>query len=238
MHSHSGEFCSHAQGTLRQVVEAAVEKGFTHYGLSEHMPRFRTQDLYPEEQHLSVKDLMRIFDAYVLEARKLQEEFKDRIKLLVGMESEFIYPEMAEDIQRLRNSYQLDYIVGSVHHVCNGMPMDFDLPGYEKCIEKSGSEEDMFCDYFDAQYTLMAHIQPEIIGHFDLCRLGRPLMTTFSEKVWSKIKRNIDYGISYGALFEINASAYKIGLSDAYPVRNILRVCIHCCGIQLKHHSI
>lgn len=49
IHSHSGEFCHHATGDLESVVEAAIQKGFIIYGLSEHMPRYRTCDLYPEE---------------------------------------------------------------------------------------------------------------------------------------------------------------------------------------------
>lgn len=50
-HSHSGEFCRHAKGSLSSVVAAAVAKGFKTYGLSEHMPRSRKEDLYPEEVH-------------------------------------------------------------------------------------------------------------------------------------------------------------------------------------------
>jgi len=48
-HSHSGQFCAHAKGTLEEVVQAAIKKGFTTFGLSEHVPRYRDQDLYPEE---------------------------------------------------------------------------------------------------------------------------------------------------------------------------------------------
>ena len=53
LHSHSGEFCLHAHGTLEQVVLKAIEKGFKCLGLSEHMPRTRQKDLYPEEVRLS-----------------------------------------------------------------------------------------------------------------------------------------------------------------------------------------
>ena len=49
LHSHSGEFCLHAVGDLEDVVLSAIKKGFLVYGLSEHMPRYRSQDLYPEE---------------------------------------------------------------------------------------------------------------------------------------------------------------------------------------------
>ena len=48
-HSHSGQFCKHAFSTLEEVVLRAIEVGFTHYGLSEHMPRYQPEDLYDEE---------------------------------------------------------------------------------------------------------------------------------------------------------------------------------------------
>lgn len=48
-HSHSGQFCKHASGTLEQVIEEAIKQGFEVYGLTEHVPRYRVEDLYPEE---------------------------------------------------------------------------------------------------------------------------------------------------------------------------------------------
>jgi len=34
---------------LNQMVQRAIEVGFTHFGLSEHMPRYREEDLYKWE---------------------------------------------------------------------------------------------------------------------------------------------------------------------------------------------
>lgn len=48
-HSHSGQFCRHAKDTLEDVVKEAIKQGFTTFGLSEHAPRYREQDLFPEE---------------------------------------------------------------------------------------------------------------------------------------------------------------------------------------------
>jgi HisJ family histidinol phosphate phosphatase len=48
-HSHSGQFCKHASGTLEDVVLEAINQGFELYGLTEHVPRYREADLYPEE---------------------------------------------------------------------------------------------------------------------------------------------------------------------------------------------
>lgn len=48
-HSHSGQFCKHASGSLEEVVQEAIRQKFIVFGLTEHVPRYRLQDLYPEE---------------------------------------------------------------------------------------------------------------------------------------------------------------------------------------------
>lgn len=50
MHSHSGQFCpGHAKDQLEDIIERAIALGFTTMGLTEHMPRYNLEDLYPEE---------------------------------------------------------------------------------------------------------------------------------------------------------------------------------------------
>lgn len=53
-HSHSGQFCKHASGSLEEVVLEAIRQQFQLYGLTEHVPRYRLVDLYPEEVYLSL----------------------------------------------------------------------------------------------------------------------------------------------------------------------------------------
>jgi histidinol-phosphatase (PHP family) len=55
-HSHSGQFCQHATGMLEEIVQEAIKKKFIVYGLSEHSPRYRVEDLYPEEVNHEYKN--------------------------------------------------------------------------------------------------------------------------------------------------------------------------------------
>lgn len=59
-HSHSGQFCKHATGTLEEVVLEAIKQGFELYGLTEHVPRYREVDLYPEEVGTITEDYLHI----------------------------------------------------------------------------------------------------------------------------------------------------------------------------------
>ncbi|KAJ2760938.1 hypothetical protein H4S06_001469 [Coemansia sp. BCRC 34490] len=229
-HSHSGQFCRHAKGSLEDVVKEAIRKKMFVLGLSEHVPRSRAQDLYPEEADMTTGDLHQAFDDYVSEARRLREKYRDQIDILIGAETEFITDTTAEELQSLRKQYKLDYFVGSLHHI-DGTPMDFSQELYDKIVERFGGDRSaMFGRYFDQQLELLQKVQPEIIGHFDLVRIFHPQGPSakevedpiHTEEIRSLASRNIDYAISYGAIFEINSRAWKKGLRDAYPQRDLL----------------
>lgn len=213
-HSHSGQFCKHAFSTLEEVVQRAVEVGFTHYGLSEHMPRYETEDLYDEEteEKLTPADLQNIFEDFVKEARRLQAKYKDKIHLIIGFETEVIREESFDQIRTLKKQHELDYIVGSVHHV-DGIPIDFSDELFDKAEKLAGGTEEVMLKYFDHQYQLIKKLKPEVIGHFDVIRKYRPEVE-FTDILWEKIVRNVQLGISYGALFEINCSG-------ASPTKNL-----------------
>lgn len=149
---------------------------------------------------------------------------------------------------------RIEYLVGSVHHV-GGIPIDFDLPTFDRAIDSfsgvpSGPSTSLFTThvnssdpdasstaadntkttaflnaYLDAQYTLLTRFHPEIIGHFDLCRLYTPylLLSSYPYSL-ERVRRNVEYAVSYGALFELNAAAFRKGWDAAYPGEDIVDV--------------
>lgn len=160
-----------------------------------------------------------------MEARRLQKEYELQIKILVGCEIEFITPAYKQYISELRHQHSIDYVVGSLHHV-KGTPIDFSTELYEKALEQhSNGLYSLFEAYFDEQYQMLQAVRPEVVGHFDLIRIFRTESNAgINDKVWEKIVRNVEYVISYGGLFEINSRAWKKGLRDAYPQRDIFKV--------------
>lgn len=234
-HSHSGQFCKHGSGNLEDVVKEAIRQGFEVYALTEHVPRYRSEDLYPEEENMDLGELLEQFSSFLNEAHRLKALYTSRIRLLVGLETEYI---TRLDLHRLRDTLatfgkQIEFLVGSVHHV-NGIPIDFDSATYERAVascvvgggggdEEGDAQTRFLAAYFDAQYELMQQFKPEVIGHFDLCRLFRPsLRFTDYPPVWQAILRNIRFAVGYGALFEINAAAFRKKWDTAYPGRDII----------------
>ncbi|KAG9062736.1 histidinolphosphatase [Linnemannia hyalina] len=270
-HSHSGQFCMHAKGTLEQVIQSAIDRRFTTYGLSEHMPRYSPDQLYPEESHLTVQDLENMYDQFLQEAVRLQSKYQDQICLLIGLETEYFNRDsvgLVRTLRQPRRQYklrpsqddstttgatavelpQVQYIVGSLHHV-HGVPLDFSQELYLKALETvgKGSWETLFREYFDSQYEMLQGLEPEVVGHLDLVRIffgaikgchghghghghedgreesGQELnQNRLTEELWTLVKRNVDFVIGYGGLFELNSRAWKKGLADAYPQRDIL----------------
>ena len=246
-HSHSGEFCKHASSSLDEVVARAAELGFTHFHLSEHAPRSRDKDLYPEEIEagMTPASLEEQFSAYLKKARKVQQKFADRMHILVGCETENICsPHSVKFLRQVLGTTDdavpgslvgagiVDYLVGSVHHVYE-IPIDFDRATYERALSMGAEpkREQLLHGYLDAQYEVMDQLRPEIIGHMDLFRLYEPQAgwlpseASARKALYEKLKRNIHFAASYGALFEANSAAFRKGWgSETYPGRDILRM--------------
>jgi len=226
-HSHSGQFCHHASGKLEEVVNSAIEKGFHTIGLTEHMPRFSESELYPEEieAKCTPQTLKTTFNEFLVEARRLQKEYASQIKILVGCEIEFITSQYKQYIAELRQQHGVDYVVGSLHHV-RGIPIDFSPGLYTTALEHHNNDlHKLFAAYFDEQYQMLQAVNPEVVGHFDLIRIFRTEPNAgINESVWEKIIRNVEYVIGYGGLFEINSRAWKKGLKDAYPQRDVFKL--------------
>ncbi|KAI9882408.1 MAG: hypothetical protein M1823_005847 [Watsoniomyces obsoletus] len=227
-HSHSGQFCLHAKGTLEEMVQAAIAQGFQTFALTEHMPRDQPEDLYPEEIEASLtpEQLFTTFKDFYHEALRLREQYSSKIHLLIGFESEWIRPSTETLIKNLLQTYEFDLFVGSLHHV-GTIPIDFDRPTYERArAAAGGTEEDIFKEYFDTQYRMLSELQPPVVGHFDLIRLYADEpdgdFQRFPE-VWTRIERNLEWIAHCGGLLEVNSSALRKGLKEPYPGRHIIQ---------------
>ncbi|KAF2092244.1 histidinol-phosphatase [Saccharata proteae CBS 121410] len=222
-HSHSGQFCSHAKGTLEEMIEAAIAKGFHTFALTEHMPR-DDEDMYPEE---SKQSLTKLFDNYYNEAIRLREAYAPKINILIGMETEWIRPSSLHLIQTALDKYPVELFIGSIHHM-HTIPIDYDKPMYERARnESAGTDERLFEDYFDEQLRMLEALKPPIVGHFDLIRLlsdepDRDLRCW--SNVWSKIERNLGFIAGYGGLLELNTAGLRKGMQTPYPSAEICEV--------------
>jgi histidinol-phosphatase (PHP family) len=221
---HSGEFCDHARDTLAGITAAYHASGFECVGVTEHMPPLDDGGLYPDEEELgrTAEWMQRRFTEYVAEARRLQMQYQGRMRILVGMESEW-YAGCGGWVKYLRKTYGLDYVVGSVHHVA-GVCFDFSKGAYEGLAQECGGVAGLYAAYLDSQLEMLTEIDPEVVGHFDLIRLHDPdyLRTLAIPEIWNRVLRNLEQVRETGAVLDINARALFKGQSEAYVCGPIL----------------
>lgn len=219
---HSGEFCGHAKGVLERVIERAIEAGFTHYGLSEHCPRYRAEDLYLEEAGTGVEGLARAFAAYTTRAFELRDRYRDRIELVIGFETERLPPgDWAGRMRALRASAPFEYIVGSVHDI-DGVYVDYKPEITRGLAEELGGVETLHARYFEAVAELVQSLRPEVVGHIDLVRKFDGPGAGFSPEAFRHIERALDAVQANGGVLDVNCGAHRRGLSPVYPLPAIL----------------
>lgn len=174
--------------------------------------------------------LAKQFDDYFHEAQRLRKAYASEIKLLIGMEVDWIRPSSLVVIQGLLEKYPFDLFVGSVHHV-HTIPIDYDKKMYLEARERSGgTDEKLAEDYFDLQYEMLKALKPPIVGHFDLIRLlSDDPEASFVQwsGVWQKILRNLEFIVDYGGLVELNSAGLRKGMTEPYPKAEICKVGIN-----------
>lgn len=243
-HSHSGDYVSHAVDKLDDIVARAHDMGFTHFCLTEHMPRLSDGFLYPEEldKNYTHKDLHRNFANYIEHAQRLQSSTVTP-QLLVGFEVEGLDDEHISYAKALLPSF--DMCVGLVHYV-HSIAIDFSpqlwLDARARTVDNT--TRSLYKDYFELQYQVISQLQPHVVGHFDLIRLFEPadevdssgkrlgdvVLETDWPEVWHLALRNIRAVAAYGGLFELNSAAIRKGWSTPYPRRDFAEAIIQNGG--------
>lgn len=219
---HSGEFCAHAKSTLEEVVDAAIERGFTHYGLSEHCPRYLEEHLYPGEEALGIAGLGAAFEAYVQRALDLRDARAGQIELLVGFETEMLPSDRwLEVMTGLQASHPFDYLVGSVHDI-GGRWVDYSPADTARLAADLGGPEALHLAYFAAVAKMVEQLRPDVVGHFDLIRKFEGTGFSFSPRVMKAVDHALEAALACGSVLEVNCAAFRNGYGPVYPLARIL----------------
>jgi histidinol-phosphatase (PHP family) len=225
---HSGQFCLHASGSLEEIINAYIAHDFSWVGITEHMPPSLDEIVYPEESQagMSLQSLHQRFALYIKECRRLQKKYSDQITIFVGMETE-TYPGSEQQVNALLEEFRPDYIVGSVHHV-GTIPIDYSQEEYDRAAVTLGGVDQLYCQYFDLQYTMLQQLKPAVVGHFDLIRIFDSDYEERLQKkeITEKIARNLDYIKDYGLILDYNLRSLLKGASEPYVSKNILQMAL------------
>jgi histidinol-phosphatase (PHP family) len=224
LHTHH-ERCGHAIGTIRDYIEAALEKGLSVIGISDHAPYFAHELDHP---YPGIAMSRKTLETYIAEVLSLREEYRGRIDVLLGIESDF-FPESAEIYRNHLQRYPFDYVIGSVHHT-NGVSI-FKKQRWENLsYEQIVSEKETY-------YSLIRESAKsglfQIIGHADAMKRYYPEL---SDIPTPKVEEAIRVIGECGLAMEVNTSGKASDCRSWYPSDDILEMALHY-GVDITFGS-
>ena len=232
---HSGEFCNHASGTLRGVVEAAIANGFATYGISEHAPRLGERYLYADERHRgwTLDKIIADFEAYGRAIFAIADEYADRITILRGYEIEVVpHDRYVEIMLEYRRRFRFDYMVGSVHYLRH-VSIDSTVEEFEEALGLCGGLEALALEYYDAVARMIAALKPEVVGHLDLVRKnGHMYGPLDTPKIRAAAERTLEAAREHNCILDLNTAGWRKGLDAPYPASWLLQ-CANEMGVPV-----
>lgn len=217
---HSGEFCDHAQGTLEEILDAAVDFGYRVFGVSEHAPRKGEQYLYDTERAMGwdVAKLESDFERYAETIALLSGRYEGRLQVLRGFELEVVPPdEYVSIMQAYRKRFAFDYIVGSVHFL-DDLPIDGPPELFARVEKQLGGLEGLALAYYEKVREMVEALRPEVVGHLDLVRKNAPSNEAVETPAIHEAAVNaLEVIRDCGGILDVNTAGYRKGLGSPYP---------------------
>ena len=210
-HTHT-TYCD-GKNTAEEMVQKAIELGLSELGFSGHS--YTEFDLEPCMTREGTEE-------YKKEITHLKEKYKDKIKILLGIEY---------DYHSVGSLHGYDYILGSVHYILkDGEYLCIDY-GRQKQIDAvnkyyNGDFYSYIEDYYKTVADLYNKLKCDIIGHFDLITKYNEdgkLFDTQHPRYIAAWKAAAQAIIKTPAVVEINTGGIARGsVSHAYPSNEII----------------
>jgi len=203
IHNHTTR-CNHAEGTIDEYIQRAIELGIDIYGFSEHAPMD-----FDEKYRLPFCDM----DAYISDILSAKETYKNDIEILLGYEVDYLPGHMDE---RVLNA-KVDYLIGSVHFIDK---WSFDNPEFIGGWKTKNIDE-VWKAYFEATEAMVKMGKFDIVGHLDLIKVFKYMpkqdVRILAKNVLKAIKTS-------GMVLELNAAGLRKPVAEIYPSPALLEV--------------
>lgn len=203
--------CKHACGKPIEYVRRAHEIGLKVIGFSDHCPAPANFDT---ECRMDLSQIERYIE--------IIEEVKNNpygIEVLCGMEIDYV-PGKMDEVASLIDSYDFDYIIGSIHHVDD---YPFDNPQYIDKWSTPEKIEYIWNKYANLLKDMVASFKLDIIGHIDLPKKFGMLPRNM-DFFRSKISEVVQIASDKGVLIEINTAGKRKPVKEFYPSLDIMQL--------------
>lgn len=209
LHTHS-IYCD-GKDTMEEMVQTAIEKGFTILGFSGHGP-CKVDEVAMKEE---------ILEQYRNDILAVKEKYKDQIEIFVGIE---------EDLMgRIPSKEPYDYVIGSKHFVePQGIVknVDYSKERATEIVELYGSFLAYAKEYYEDLKTIASMEEVDIVGHIDLLTKfneDQSFVDFENETYLGYAKDCIDVLVQANKIFEVNTGAISRGYRKTpYPHKTLL----------------
>lgn len=195
IHNH----CTHCDGknTPREMVESAIQAGFTDFGFSSHSHI----ELIPSDWSMSDED------AYKKEIFSLKKEYEGKINLYCGLEVEYC--------SQKRDGKGYDYLIDSVHELNVAgkyYSVDGSPKGFKEAIDEGfgGDGYKLSKAYYDTVCRMIEDRSPKLVCHFDIVTKFNDGMKFFDEadkRYLGPLYEALSYAIESKSIIELNFGA-------------------------------
>lgn len=221
-HTHT-KYCD-GTSSIHDLVKAGLNLYITQLGISSHAP-------LPFPAAWSITDEHQI-QKYRSDIQDIRGRYKDKIEIFAGIEADYI-PGMTEDFTRIREKYNLDYIIGAVHLVkipdsenvwfIDGKRNFFD-EGLKNFFYGNGKLAAM--TYFQQIKGMIQTQKFDIIAHFDKIKMNNEGRYFSESEPWyvHEICDILDLLKEYDIIMEVNTRGfYQNKTTGMYPSEWIIQ---------------
>ncbi|WP_226793568.1 histidinol-phosphatase [Bacillus sp. B1-b2] len=224
LHTHHDR-CGHAIGALEEYIESAIDKGLHYIGISDHSPLFFHEEDRPFPRFSMAKSE---FSVYVEHVLRLKEKYKEKIHVLLGVESDY-YPHHLHLYKKEYDKSPFDYIIGSVHYV-NGRSI-FDKNRWTNLSEKEKVQEKE--DYYRMIQESAKSGVFQVLGHIDAMKGYYPEFSAIKTPIIDETLKVIS---DTGVAIEVNTSGKTKDVGGWYPSHEILERALFY-GVDISYGS-
>ena len=216
-HIHT-RLCNHAAGEMEEYVRAALNTGLHTIIFKEHLEE---DIVYFERTWLTEAD----FAYYFEEGGRLQEKYRDRITIKLGVEIGF-NPQAIDSLHEKITRYPWDHIGLSYHYYFTGKEHLNMVSRRQSNIKKLAAlgAEKILSEYFSGLIQGITHLDCHILCHLDAVMRHYPDLQ-FTSSHMAQIERILKLVKQKNMSLEINTSGYAIR-NEPYPEKTILKKAI------------
>ncbi len=209
---HTHTLYSDGHDTLQEMIETAIEKGFSSLGFSDHSPMPFAVDWDMKKEKMA---------RYYGEIRTSGQVYSDRLALYGGIEMDALTD------HALGSAYDYDYVISSVHFLKKGSEIyTVDLSAEEQwrmINDLCGGDKHEFARrYYDALLNHVSRTKTDIVGHFDL--LTKYGLIENDDEYLRIATDALEETVKHCRTLELNTGAIARGLRTVpYPDAHLLR---------------